>query len=136
MTGAGAAALLIGAAVLYVETSTSNAVEVRYVSWFDENNNYLGDSAGALLRAGGSFTTALSLTCPQWPLSCNVTEALSFLRISGLGQTGWVHEGIRVTSSNLPLLLPAGGRATVELTVQMPDQKFLGYLVVSLTVST
>lgn len=109
--------------------------QVSYVSWFDQNGNYLGDSPGRTVNAGASFIATLALVCPQWPLNCNSTESLNFGAIAGLGETGW-DRGFVVTSSNMPVSLPPGGSASVSITVSVPNHPFSGWIRVTVNVAT
>lgn len=132
-------ATLIAVVVIFEEGPggrlNPNRVDVTYVSWFDQNGNYLGDSSGGAVTGGSTFATTLSLTCPQWPLNCSSSEVLTYSDMAGLGQSGWVRS-FAETSSNLPLTIPAGGSAAITMTVLVPNQDFSGWLRVTLNVTS
>lgn len=111
-------------------------VDVTQVIWSDQNSNTLGTGPGTVMTGGGMLTESLTLRYSGCFLFCGASETVTMGAVVGVDNNGSTSAPWTYTSSNLPLVVPAGQSGVITVTVQAPDETFDGVVGIEIVLTS
>ncbi|HEV2449503.1 MAG TPA: hypothetical protein VGU43_03715 [Thermoplasmata archaeon] len=101
---------------------------LRSINWVDPNATVIATSPGMNVSQGQLFTLSVLLGCTAGAAGCRGSETVRSVSAMGLGAwpagvspCGYFRVAFNVTASNLPIVIPPGGSATLTVTLQVPN---------------